>query len=107
MPTAPKKRNRPWVTKRKPFERELDNSWFYNNWKWRKFSSAFKKRNALCVKCKNEGIITAATVTDHLQQFGVGVPGWDLNNLNDKDFQPLCDSCHNSRSGKQGSKTKK
>ena len=103
MPKAPQKKQRPWVAKRKPFEREQDNSWFYNSWKWRKFSSRFKKEHPLCeMQCKEQGIVTESTVTDHLYQYGKGVPGWDLNNLNEKDFQAGCDACHNSRSGKQG-----
>lgn len=102
MPNAPQKKKRPWVAERKPFEREQDNSWFYNDWRWRKFSARFKREHPLCeMKCKDLGIITASTVTDHIHQYTEGGPGWNLNDLKDKDFQAGCDACHNSRSGKQ------
>ena len=101
MPTLPTKKNRPWIEKRKPHEVAIKMDWFYNNWKWRKFSSAYKKRHPLCAECEREGIITQTEVTDHLVRYVHGGPGFDLNNLNDEDFQPLCNKHHNSRSGKQ------
>lgn len=103
MPTAPKKIKRPWVKETKPFQREVDNSWFYNSWKWRKFTKVFKQRHPLCeMQCKKDGIITETKVVDHLEQYSKGVPGWDLNDLQDEYFQAGCNKCHNSRSGKQG-----
>ena len=101
MPYKPKQKKRPWQAVRKQQTRAIDMSWFYNSSKWRKFSKAFKQRNPICVTCESKGIVTPATVTDHLVRFVDGGEGFDLENLNDKDFQALCDTCHNSKSGKE------
>ena len=101
MPTAPKKVKRSWIQERKPHQRLIDNSAFYNSWTWRKFSKRYKQKNPVCVECKKKGVVTAATVTDHIIRFEDGGPGFDLSNLKDKDFQSLCDFHHNSKSGKE------
>ena len=103
MPTAPKKIKRSWVKETKPFEREQDNSWFYNSWAWRKFTKQFKQRHPLCeMKCKDEGIVSETKVVDHLERYSPTAKGWDLKDLQDKYYQAGCHKCHNSRSGKQG-----
>lgn len=101
MPTIPSKPNRPWKFKAKKHQRSVDMSWFYNSWKWRKFSKRYKRENPLCIKCKQEGIITAATVTDHITRYADGGEGFDLNNLKPIHFQSLCDFHHNQKSGKE------
>lgn len=102
MPSKPSKIKRSYVIERKPFERSIDNSWFYNSWKWRKFTKGFKDRHPLCgLDCKSNGIETATTVVDHKERFGPDAKGWDLDKLKDEDYNPACDKCHNSRSGKQ------
>lgn len=101
MPTAPKKIKRHWQKERVKQQRVVDMSWFYNSWKWRKFSKAFKQRNPLCCMCEAEGIATPSTVTDHITRYVAGGPGFELNDLKDKYFQPLCDFHHNQKSGKE------
>jgi len=101
MPTAPLKVKRHWQPERIKQSRIINMSWFYNSHTWRKFSKRFKDTHPLCCTCEAEGIVTAATVTDHIVRYVAGGPGFDLANLNDKDFQPLCSSCHNSKSGKE------
>lgn len=102
MAKKPNKVSRSWVKQSKPFEREASNSDFYNSWKWRKFAKGFRLRHPLCeMYCKENDIVSKTTVVDHLKQYGIGVDGWDLNDLKDEYFQGGCDSCHNKRSGKQ------
>jgi hypothetical protein len=102
MANKPKQVKRSWVVERKPFERDNSNADFYNSWAWRKFTKGFKDRHPLCeMYCKLNDIVSETTVVDHLNQFGLGVDGWDLNNLKDEYFQAGCDLCHNKRSGKQ------
>ena len=101
MPTAPLKRKRPWQQETKQHQRSIDMSWFYNSRRWRKFSKQYKARNPLCIDCDSEGIVTPSTVTDHLIRYVDGGHGFDLDNLKDEDFQPLCDHHHNSKSGKE------
>jgi len=96
MPTAPKKVNRPWVTKRKPFEMSTPTRKVYQSYKWRVFSKRYKENNPLCVKCEAKGLTTAAAVTDHIVRVADGGSVFDETNL-----QSLCESCHNSKSGKE------
>ena len=98
MAQSPKKIKRPWINERKPFERELSNDGFYNSTAWRKFARVFKQRNPLCKECENLGIITAATVADHVLPINRGGAKFDESNI-----QSLCESCHNRKSaGERG-----
>jgi 5-methylcytosine-specific restriction protein A len=91
MPTLPKREKqkaKPFATTQNPF---------YNSRGWRKISHAYLKANPLCIVCYKKGIIRKATVTDHVIPIRNG--GDPYNNEN---FQPLCDHCHNSKSGHDG-----
>lgn len=101
MPKKPNKIQRAYLPERKPFERSMDNTWFYNSWKWRKFRKGFIRRNPLCVVCEAEGITTTATVCDHKEQYNPHAKGWDLNKLKDEDYNAMCETHHNSKSGMQ------
>ena len=101
MPTAPKKIKRDWVKEYKPHERVKDMRWFYNSHAWRKFSKRYKQNYPLCLKCEDEGIITAATVTDHIQTYEQNPAGFDLSNLQEIYMQPLCKTHHNQKSGRE------
>jgi len=96
MPESPKKIKRSWLPERKAHSRSVDNSAFYNSWKWRKFSKQFKLANPLCVMCEAEGIVSKATVTDHIIRIEAGGAQFDKNNC-----QSLCDYHHNQKSGKE------
>ena len=104
MPTRPEKRKRPWVQERKPQQRAINMDWFYQDYRWRRFSKRYKERHPLCIDCEAEGITTPTDVTDHIVRYVEGGSGFDLDNLNDKDFEPRCNKHHNSRSGKQSHK---
>jgi len=101
MPNKPKPKQRSWIPERKPHQRLINNSWFYNSYKWRKFIKGYKDRHPLCNDCNIKGIATPTTVCDHKHQYKAGAPGWDLTSLNDHDYNPLCNHHHNSRSGRQ------
>lgn len=101
MAKMPKKIIRPWQQKRVKHQRSVDMSWFYNTAKWRKFSKAYKQRHPLCVQCEKNGIIKQSEVTDHVVRFAHGGKGFDLDNLKDEYFQPLCKKCHDSKSGRE------
>lgn len=101
MPKAPQHRKRPWRVEHKPHQRSIDMSWFYNNRKWRKFTKMYKEAHPLCCKCRVKGIVSPTEVADHLVRYVDSGQGFDLDNLNEKDFQPLCKSCHDSKSGKE------
>lgn len=60
---------------------------------WRKARNRFLKANALCVKCKEQGRLTKATVVDHIKPHrGDKVLFWDESN-----WQALCKSCHDKK----------
>jgi 5-methylcytosine-specific restriction protein A len=96
MPNRPKKKKRPWVPERKPFQRDRDNSVFYNSTKWRKTARSHKERNPFCVKCEAEGKVSPAEFTDHITRIEDGGEKYDDSNL-----QSLCAFHHNQKSGRE------
>ncbi|QQU04017.1 HNH endonuclease [Myroides odoratus] len=88
---------RPWVVERKPFERNVrSNSEFYNSREWRKLRRSFLDANPLCVQCECEGLVTPATVADHIQPINRGG-----ERLSEDNLQPMCASCHNKKSARE------
>lgn len=102
MPYKPKKISRAYKPERVAFQRENDNSRFYNSWKWRKTSKAFLTLNPIC-KCQDclaNDVVKPATVSDHIRglQFLLdnNIDPYDYNEL-----QPMNDHCHNKKSGRE------
>ena len=93
MASKPDKVQRSWVPQRAAFEREKDNSAFYNSWPWRKFAKRFKQNNPLCLSCESNGLIVPAKVVDHIVTINNGGDKLDEGNC-----QSLCESCHNRKS---------
>lgn len=59
--------------------------------RWQRERLLFLQRNPLCVMCKREDRITAATVVDHITPHkGNHALLWDWSN-----WQPLCKQHHN------------
>lgn len=96
MPSKPNKINRSYIPEVKPFERANSNNKFYNSWPWRKLRKRFLIANPLCVVCDSIGIVTSATVVDHIRPINQGGEPLDEANL-----QPMCEHHHNSKSGKE------
>lgn len=64
--------------------------------KWQKARETFLRNNPLCVHCTADGIITAATVVDHIiPHRGDKSLFWDRSN-----WQGLCTRCHNIKTAK-------
>ena len=63
--------------------------------RWRKARIAFLQRNPLCVECMRKGVLTPATVVDHI------IPHRGDKELfwNEENWQPLCKSCHDRKTG--------
>ena len=59
--------------------------------RWQKARKKFLETNPFCVKCFDEGILTKATVVDHIKPHR-GDPDlfWNVSN-----WQPLCEHHHN------------
>jgi 5-methylcytosine-specific restriction enzyme A len=64
--------------------------------KWRKARQEFLRRNPLCAKCNQNGILKVATAVDHIipHKGDVGL-FWDQSN-----WQALCFSCHSRKTAK-------
>lgn len=66
------------------------------NARWRKARKAYLKQNPLCVACKSIGVITEATVVDHIKPHkGDQELFWDRSN-----WQSLCKRCHDRKTAK-------
>lgn len=99
MPTIKKKCSRPWMVKREPFKRSRPNTGFYQSMAWRNLRKAFITQHPICEECKKKGIITPATVVDHIVPINEGGAALSPDNL-----QSLCDRCHNKKSASEGHK---
>lgn len=63
--------------------------------KWRAARERYLRKNPLCVKCMAKGVITPATVVDHIiPHRGNQKLFWDESN-----WQPLCKGCHDRKTG--------
>lgn len=60
-------------------------------WRWQKFRKAYLADHPLCMRCGEEGRVTAAEHVHHEDGKGpLGDRGFDATNLTS-----LCQSCHN------------
>lgn len=65
--------------------------------KWRKARLAFLQANPLCKHCMENNKLTEATRVDHIVPHrGDKKLFWDRKN-----WQPLCESCHNRKTAKE------
>jgi 5-methylcytosine-specific restriction protein A len=63
------------------------------DWRWQKYRIAFLKKYPLCELCKEQGIVTAADVVDHIVPHkGDMIKFWDKTN-----HQSACVPCHNRK----------
>jgi 5-methylcytosine-specific restriction endonuclease McrA len=61
------------------------------DYRWRKYRAGFLHANPLCVMCKARGLVTVATIVDHIVPHqGDQARFWDATN-----HQALCAPCHN------------
>lgn len=69
---------------------------FYTSKPWRFLRADCLSEEPLCRQCKKEGRLTTAKVLDHIIPIRLGGERLDKKNL-----QPLCHSCHNTKSAKE------
>ena len=63
--------------------------------KWRRARKRFLQRHPLCANCLSQGVLTPATVVDHIVPHrGDHRLFWDEQN-----WQPLCKVCHDRKTG--------
>ena len=64
--------------------------------RWRKARKTFLEQHPLCAECQRNGRLTPATVVDHIVPHrGDMRLFWD-----EKNWQPLCKSCHDEKTGR-------
>ena len=96
MPNINKKR-RSWQPKPTGLQGgRTEATGFYHSKAWRKVRAAVIKAEPLCRECNGKGMLTAAQVVDHITPMRQGGEALEINNL-----QPLCNACHNKKSGKE------
>ena len=65
------------------------------NRRWQKARKSYLEAHPLCVQCAKQGKYVRATVVDHIVPHrGDQKLFWDQNN-----WQPLCKSCHDKKTG--------
>jgi 5-methylcytosine-specific restriction enzyme A len=68
----------------------------YNTTHWRNLRASVLQGSPLCAACDAVGLVTLAQMVDHINPVRLGGEFWDTENL-----QPLCNSCHASKSAKE------
>ena len=102
MPTIPKPTRRGYLPPRITQGRRLhDNGEFYRSTRWRRRRLPKLDADPLCEECKRRGLVTPATVVDHIVPINEGGAAMDMDNL-----QSLCDKCHNRKSGIEAHKSR-
>jgi 5-methylcytosine-specific restriction enzyme A len=99
MPNIPPRQSLPWENKKRSgfqeAKRKTDPR--YHSHRWRKLRAYVLAQEPLCRECRAKKIVTAATDVDHIvtarQDDSLF---YDIDNL-----QPLCGSCHKSKSAKE------
>lgn len=71
-------------------------SHLYRTYKWRKIRKAHLDANPLCVMCEADGIVTLATVCDHIKPHK-----GDLYRFYNGPFQSLCKLHHDSTKARE------
>lgn len=69
----------------------------YHTPAWRQLRLVILEREPICRTCRYEDRISRATQIDHIRPVTAGGDFYDAENL-----QPLCASCHSSKSAKEG-----
>lgn len=102
MPKKPENIKRPWVAERAAFSRSKDNSKFYNSYKWRKTSKAYRLKNPLCecLECKRDSKVKPAEVVNHKKGLNYLIEN-NIDPFNWDELESMAADCHNRFSGMQ------
>ena len=66
------------------------------DYRWQKTSRGYLARNPLCIKCEENGVISAATDVDHIIPIQVD----SMRKYDRTNWQALCKSCHSRKTAK-------
>src|SRR5260370_30978523 len=68
---------------------------WYNNRRWRRKRAAWLAQHPLCVECEKCGVVTPASVVDHVVDHGNDWNAFWLNPI-----RSLCRECHERKHGR-------
>lgn len=71
----------------------------YHTGEWRRLRMVILEREPICRACRYADKVRAAVQIDHIRPVTAGGNFFDEENL-----QPLCQSCHASKSAKEGNR---
>jgi 5-methylcytosine-specific restriction protein A len=74
-----------------------DNDKFYNSSYWKTTRRQILMKYPLCEYCKKEGVLTEATVVDHI----IRRSHYEGSPYDHKNLQALCESCHSIKTNKE------
>lgn len=78
--------------------RRLDDGSTAYGSRWQRARRAYLAEHPLCVECSATGRAVTATVVDHKRPHrGSAKLFWEREN-----WQPLCETCHNQKTGRGG-----
>lgn len=66
--------------------------YLYNTTRWKKCRLAFLAAHPLCAYCQARGLVTAATIVDHIKPH----KGDEKLFFKEANWQALCKTCHDS-----------
>lgn len=68
---------------------------------WQRLRALHRRQQPLCVACERAGRLSPVEHVDHIREHG---GDWDLF-IDPGNLQSLCESCHNTKTGRAGSGT--
>lgn len=92
MPMFPSKK----IQTKKVYTQHKHHEPRYHTTAWRALRESVLRDEPLCRECRDNGIIMVAQMVDHIHPVRLGGSFTDIDNL-----QPLCNSCHAKKSGKE------
>lgn len=80
---------KPWNEDAPQFGNTRNECKEYNTRRWQRERKVYLNEHPLCVQCEQIGLVTMATVLDHIRPVRDGVDFWDRTN-----WQGLCTKHH-------------
>jgi|GEM_PF-6681470 len=84
---------KPFWTQQASTDRKSTADKRYKTQWWKGYSESFRRKHPLCAECERNGLISAATLVDHIIRVNFGGSFRDPRN-----HQSMCDPCHRDKS---------
>jgi 5-methylcytosine-specific restriction endonuclease McrA len=99
MPSLPNTVRRPWqpAPVKRPYQAPVERTALYDSPTWRRLRKAQLQTHPCCQECERQGLVSPASIADHIIPHRDGSDFFDASNL-----QSLCKPCHARKSAKEG-----